>query len=87
MKRDLGKQMQDIHARFIAPLEASAQRIFSSEDGRKVLDALSRAFIEDDVLKGTDGRVDANAHLIAFGQRRVIDYLRKLAEPKEGQGQ
>lgn len=70
----------------LAPIRGAAQRAFGSEDGKKVLAALERGFISDSIPKDDNGKVDADAILINEGARRVIDYIRFLAEPvQEGQ--
>jgi hypothetical protein len=86
-REDQGEKLKRLFETRIAPIKASAQRMFGSEDGRTVLDAIERAFVED-LPRDATGAVDSNAVLIGVGARRVIDYLRNLAEPKkEGQGQ
>jgi hypothetical protein len=86
MRRDLNADLRALAEKHIAPIKAAAQRMFRSSDGKIVLDALERAFCDDLVPHDSTGAVDPNAVLIGVGSRRVIDYLRTLAEPKkEGQ--
>lgn len=69
------------------PVLDAARRAFGSEDGKKVLAALDRAYgPESMVAHDGNGAVDPNAILINVGRVEVINYLRKLAEPNEGQG-
>jgi hypothetical protein len=72
-----------LRAKYIAPIEGAARRMFRSEDGAKVLSALERAFVPDSIPKDHNGAVDPNAVLINEGARQVIDYLRQLAGTKE----
>lgn len=79
-------RVKELHDKYVAPLRAAAQRIFSSEDGKKVLEAIERVFVDEMIVKDHSGRVDENAVLVNVGALQVISYLRSLAEPKEGQG-
>lgn len=77
------EKFKALRARYMAPLEGAARRAFGSEDGKKVLSALERAFIPENIPKDNSGAVDPNAVLINEGARQVIDYLRQLAGTKE----
>jgi hypothetical protein len=88
LKSSQQEQMKKLFDLHIAPIKAAANRMFSTPDGKTILDALERAFGDQTLPRDNTGAVDPNAVLINVGARRVFDYLRTLAEPKEeGQGQ
>lgn len=68
----------------LGPAAVAARRLFFSEDGKVVFDALDRVFGRNLVAKTRDGKVDESATLIRIGNKEVIDYLRTLAENDEG---
>jgi hypothetical protein len=74
---------EELQAKYLAPVENAARRIFSSPDGAKILHALEAVYGGDPTAKDAQGRVDADATLINVGSARVVNYLRKLAEPKK----
>lgn len=69
--------------KILSPAIYAAKQLFSSPQGKEVLEALDRAFTRNLVAKDGQGAVDANAVLIRVGNKQVIDYLRDLAEYKE----
>lgn len=75
----------EAYEQFVRPLELSAQRLFATPDGAKLLDACERAFADPAYMieKDKEGRIDPYAMAVHVGAAQVINYLRKLAEPKE----
>lgn len=86
-RRNLDADLKALHDKHVKPLRAAAQRMFKSEDGRKILDALDRVFADEPLPKDGTGAVDPYAAIATVGARRVLDYLRNLAESEEGTGQ
>ncbi len=79
----LASEVMDYRKRVLGPAAAAAVRIFSSPEGKLVLDALDRVFARDLVATDKDGRVDPAGVLVRAGNKEVVDYLRGLAENKE----
>lgn len=81
----MNDQLKKIRKEILGPVEDAAKRMFGSEDGKKILNTLERAFGEDPIERDVNGAVDPNAVLINVGAQQVINYLRRLAESNEGQ--
>lgn len=84
MKLTLQQKLDDAKKR-LAPVKQALTFVFSTPPGREAIATLERLFIEESPPKDANGSVDANAVLIAFGRREVIDFMKKLIE-NEGQG-
>ena len=72
--------------KFVAPVERAARNLFSTPDGKVVLDALDEVCSELIAKVPATGAIDVNAVLINVGALRVVQYLRDLAKPP-GEGQ
>lgn len=72
--------------KFRDPVEKAARRLFSSPDGKIVLDALTEVYGRTLMAKKPlDGSVDADGTLINVGSYNVVEYLRRLAEKEDGE--
>lgn len=79
-------QLEEYRKRILEPVQFAAQRMFGSKDGALVLDALEKVFVGGGMApKDKEGRVDPYAAMVNLGAFSVIEYLRALAKPKEGQ--
>lgn len=81
----LDLRIAELRAKLL-PVRRAAFKLFGTPDGKLVLEALERAFVDELVPKDGNGAVDPNAVLVQVGARQVIDYLRKLSELEEETG-
>jgi hypothetical protein len=73
---------EEARTKLLSAAQGSALRMFSSPEGKVVLETLSKMFEGELVEKDKNGKVDENATLINVGAARVIAFLRNLAEPE-----
>lgn len=74
------ERVGELRERHIAPVRHAARRLFGSEDGRRVLEALERAFVPGDLASG-----DMFETTVRAARADVIAYLRAIAEEEDGE--
>ena len=74
-KMDLNEQIRSIRQ----PVVEAARRLFSTPDGKTVLDALEKVF-PIGIEKTTTGAVDIHAMSINVGARMVVEQMKKWSE-------
>lgn len=79
----LQQKFEEARKKIRGPMELSAQRIFSSPDGKRLLDMLSNTFESGMLARDGKGGIDPNGTLVNVGASEVIKFLRELAEIKE----
>ena len=77
------EQRKKLRDQVWGPYISAAVKVFSSEDGKKVLEALEREFSRSLIAYDPNGRVDEYATLINAARADVVAFLRELATPKE----
>lgn len=69
------------------PVRQSFQLVFNSPSGEEFFDCLQRCFLDESIPKDNTGAVDPNMILIQHGRNEVIEFIRRMKELNEGQGE
>jgi hypothetical protein len=81
------KEIAEESRRVRGPIEAAARRLFSTPDGKKVMDALIKAYGSPRAARDARGAVDPYGTLIEVGRAEVVEFLTGLVAKEDEGGQ